>query len=139
MAFKRERKSRDQAEAAEIPMTPMIDVVFQLLVYFLVTLKPEDVLTNLEVYRPSPESRRERSEVPPNLIRIEVFADGYAINERSVSINALGDTLIRLAALDPDQSIIIMVSSLSQHDRLVRVLDRCAAAGMSNLSVISTN
>lgn len=139
MAFKRERKSKNQVEASEIPMTPMIDVVFQLLVYFLVTLKPEDVLTNLEVYRPTPESRRERSEVPPNLIRIEVFADGYAINERPVSINALGDTLMRLAALDPDQSIIIMVSSISQHDSLVRVLDRCAAAGMSNLSVISTN
>lgn len=139
MAFKRERKSRGTDEASEIPMTPMIDVVFQLLIYFLYTLKPEDVQTHLEVYRPSPEQKRQKSEVPPNLIKIEIFADGYMINEKSVGIDALSNVLQRLASLDAEQTILIMASSLSPHDRLVKVLDRCAQAGLKNLSVISTN
>ena len=31
-----------EVEATDIPMTPMIDVVFQLLIYFLVTIQPKD-------------------------------------------------------------------------------------------------
>jgi biopolymer transport protein ExbD len=139
MAFKRQRKSRGSEEAAEIPMTPMIDVVFQLLIYFLYTLKPEDVQTHLEVYRPSPEKQQQKSEVPPNLIKIEIFADGYMINEKSLGIDALSNVLQRLAGLDPDQTILIMCSGAAPHDRLVKVLDRCAQAGLKNLSVISTN
>jgi len=139
MAFKRQRKTREQEEASEIPMTPMIDVVFQLLIYFLVTMEPEDVKTHLEVLRPSPESQREKSEVPPNLVKIQIFGDGYTINDKPIGIGALADVLGRLAALDDEQTILIMCSSLSQHERLVTVLDRCAAAGLKNLSVISTN
>ena len=139
MAFKRERKARGQEEAAEIPMTPMIDVVFQLLIYFLYTLKPEDVQTHLEVYRPSPEKKSQQSEVPPNLIQIEIFADGYAINQKPLSLQALTNVLQRLAALEPDQTVLVMASALSPHDSLVKVLDRCAEAGLKNLSIISTN
>jgi len=139
MAFKRERKAREELEASEIPMTPMIDVVFQLLIYFLYTLKPEDVKTHLEVFRPSPEQKRQQSEVPPNLIKIEIFADGYMINEKPLSIDALSNVLQRLAGLDPDQTILVMCSSAAPHERLVKVLDRCAQAGLGNLSIISTN
>jgi len=120
-------------------MTPMIDVVFQLLIYFLVTMKPEDVTTHLEVLRPSPESRQQRSEVPPNLVKIQIFADGYTINDKALGIDGLSDVLQKLANLDKTQTILIMASSLSQHERLVAVLDRCAEVGLNNLSVISTN
>lgn len=120
-------------------MTPMIDVVFQLLIYFLVTMKPEDVTTHLEVLRPSPESRQQRSEVPPNLVKIQIFADGYTINDKPLGIDGLSDVLQKLASLDKEQTILIMASSLSQHERLVAVLDRCAEVGLNNLSVISTN
>ncbi|HIE11548.1 MAG TPA: hypothetical protein EYP62_08035, partial [Kiritimatiellae bacterium] len=42
VAFKRQRRREATGQVGEIPMTPMIDIVFQLLVYFLVTLKPQD-------------------------------------------------------------------------------------------------
>jgi len=138
VAQKRQRK-RPEAIVGEIPMTPMIDVVFQLLIYFLVTIQPHDVIAHLDVFRPSPEQTREQPQTPPKMIRVAVYADGYAINDRPVSLQQLDRLLTKLAALDRSQTILIMCTALSPHGRLVQVLDLCAKAGLNNLSVISTN
>ena len=138
MALRRKLKLSDD-DVAEIPMTPMIDIVFQLLIYFLVTIKPIDVMAHLDVYRPSPESQKQQSEVPPNLIKITIFDKGFMINDRLVSLQGLASLLDKLADLDPNQTILIMCTAMSPHEHLVEVLDLCARAGLNNLSVISTN
>jgi len=120
-------------------MTPMIDIVFQLLVYFIFTLKPEDVMAHLDVFRPSPEATREETQTPPKMIRIVVFPDGYTINDRTVTLQELERLLGKLAALDREQTILIACTSMSRHESLIKVLDLCAKVGLVNLSVISTN
>ena len=55
-----ENEESSEMPPAELPMTPMIDVVFQLLIYFIVTIQPVDVLANLDVFRPSPEAKQEQ-------------------------------------------------------------------------------
>ena len=122
-----------------LPMTPMIDVVFQLLIYFIVTIKPIDVFAHLDVSRPSPEKKQDKMEVPPKLIRINIFYDGYAINDKPVDKTGMDQLLHKLAELDPKQTIMIMCSGASQHERLITVLDLCAKSGLTNLSVVSTN
>ena len=50
------RRTRRRAfEETKLDMTPMIDCVFQLLIFFLVTMKFEDIIAHLDVYRPSPD------------------------------------------------------------------------------------
>jgi len=125
--------------SADLPMTPMIDVVFQLLIFFIVTIKPIDVMAHLDVTRPSPDEKRERLEVPKNLIRIGIHFDGFSINDRAVSESGLSDLMGKLADLDPNQTILIMASAASPHEFLIKALNLCARHGLSNLSVISTN
>lgn len=132
----RERK-RAQLPAADLPMTPMIDVVFQLLIYFLVTIQPRDVLAHLDVFRPSPDTRQQQQE-KPKMIRIVVFPDGYTINDRPVESDELDRLLTRLAAIDPNQTILITCTAASHHERLIKVLDLCAKNKLTNLSVVST-
>lgn len=132
----RERK-RAQLPAADLPMTPMIDVVFQLLIYFLVTIQPRDVLAHLDVFRPSPDPRQQQQE-KPKMIRIVVFPDGYTINDRPVDMEELGHLLTRLAGIDPNQTILITCTAASHHERLIWVLDLCAKNKLTNLSVVST-
>ncbi len=120
-------------------MTPMIDVVFQLLIYFVVTMQPVDVVAHLDVFRPSPESTKEKPEQPPKMIRIAVYADGFTINDRPVTLNDLDNLMTKLASFDTSQTIMIMCTAESQHERLVQVLDLCSKAGLTNLSVVSTN
>ncbi|MFH0953336.1 MAG: biopolymer transporter ExbD [Verrucomicrobiota bacterium] len=134
------RKRRSSAPPpAELPMTPMIDVVFQLLIYFLVTIHPKDVIANLDVFRPSPEAPKEQNQTPPKMIRINVFPDGYTINERPVDAAELDRLLSKLASIDKNQTILIMCAARSQHRRLIEVLDLCTKSGLVNLSVVSTS
>lgn len=134
----RKRKKHD-APAAELPMTPMIDVVFQLLIYFIVTIKPIDVMAHLDVSRPSPEAQQQKLDVPKNLIRIGVFYDGFSMNDKPVPESALDDLIGKLADLDRKQTILIMCSGAAPHEMLIKVLNLCGKHQLANLSVISTN
>ncbi len=120
-------------------MTAMIDVVFQLLIFFLVTQKPVDTLANLDVFRPSPEKKQEQLQTPPKMIRVQIFPDGFTINDKPVSPKELDTLLNKLAGIDTKQTIMIMASATSKHADLIRVLDLCAKNGLVNLSVVSTN
>jgi len=134
------RRIKQEASGDDVQMTAMIDVVFQLLIYFIVTIKPVDVVAHLDVFRPSPDpDQKEQLDKPPKMIRIEIFADGFRINDRTVGISEMGRLLDRLASIDTKQTIMIMATALSEHKDLIRVLDLCSKSGLQNLSVISTN
>ena len=120
-------------------MTPMIDVVFQLLIYFLVTIKPMDVMAQLDVFRPSPEAKQEKMDTPPKMIRVTIFPDGFSINDRPVGLPELDGLMTKLASIDNTQTILIMCTALSPHEKLIQVLDLCAKSKLVNLSVVSTN
>jgi len=138
MSQKRSRK-KPEGDTSEIPMTPMIDVVFQLLIYFLVTMKPVDVVAHLDVFRPSPEKQAQQPEHPPKMIRITVYADGFTINDKPVGLPDLDRLVSKLASFDRSQTILIMCTALSPHEKLVQVLDLCAKYQLNNLSVVSMN
>ncbi len=120
-------------------MTPMIDIVFQLLIYFIVTIKPIDVFAHLDVMRPSPEKRQDKMEIPPNLLRIGVYEKSFSLNDRIMQAEDLDKALTSLASNDTSMTVMILCSSYSRHAQLVKALDLCAKAGLTNLAVISTN
>lgn len=134
----RKRKGIDAPEG-ELEMTPMIDVVFQLLIYFIVTIKPVDVITNLDVFRPAPNPNQPPDTKPPNLLRLGVYQDGYTLNDNPVSLDAMDSALARIARIDAGQTIMITVSAFSDHGALVRALDLCAKNGLRSLSVVSAS
>ena len=132
----RKRKKPD-SPAVELPMTPMIDVVFQLLIYFLVTIQPKDVIAHLDVFRPSPEKRQEQTDKPPKMIRVRIYPDVFTINDKPVDKKEMDRLLSKLASIDTSQTILIECTTASPHEKLIQVLDLCAKSGLTNLSVIS--
>jgi biopolymer transport protein ExbD len=133
------KRQRPEAAPAELEMTPMIDVVFQLLVYFIVTIKPIDVITNLDVFRPAPDKNTPQDQKPPNLVRIGVYQDGYTVNDIPASPELLDQALGKVASIDAGQTIMITVSAVSEHGMLVKALDLCAKNGLKSLSVVSAS
>ncbi len=121
----------------EVSMTPMIDVVFQLLIYFLVTFTTPDVLAHLDISRPAPDSSQTEQRTPPKMIRVNIYADGYSLNGRAVSKDELERILTRLASFSTSQTVLITCAGESEHARLVDVLDICAGSGLNKLSVVS--
>jgi biopolymer transport protein ExbD len=131
------KRKKSETRAGELNLTAMIDVAFQLLSFFIITVRPVDVLTQLDVFRPSPEQTQSKSKTPPKMIKIMIFQDGFSINDRPAELRDLDRLLTKLAGLDKTQTILIMCSSQSPHGRLVDVLDLCAKSGLINLSVVS--
>ena len=134
----RQRK-RPEMAAGQLEMTPMIDVVFQLLVYFIVTIKPIDVITNLDVFRPAPDKKADPDQKPPNLVRVGVYQDGYTVNDVQATPESLDQALAKVASIDAGQTIMITVSAVSEHGQLVKALNMCAKNGLKSLSVVSAS
>jgi len=131
------KRERNKGESVKLEMTPMIDVVFQLLIFFIVTLKQEDILSHLDVSRPAPDPNAKPEEQIKDLLQIEVYERGFVMKGRRVGISELDRQLTRLATYSKNVSVIIKCTPDSPHANLVQLLNVCAKAGLKNLSVFS--
>lgn len=131
------RTRRKPADEVKLDMTPMIDCVFQLLIFFLVTMKFEDIIAHLDVFRPSPDPNPKKEEKIADLVTIGVFVDGFTINDKVIGLEPLDRMLGKLASYSTTQTILIKCAPDSPHERLIQLLDLCAKNKLTNLSVLS--
>ena len=121
----------------ELSMTPMIDVVFQLLIYFLVTFSTADVLAHLDVWRPAPDATQKTQTSKSDMIRVVVTPAGYTLNGRKMERKELKAMLQRLAQVSTKQMVLVVCDDAALHGKLIAVLDMCAADGLTQISVLS--
>ena len=128
--------ARRSSEEPKVEMTPMIDVVFQLLIFFVVTLKQEDILSKLMASRPAPDPNA----VPdkqPDLIDITVHKHGFIFRQRAVSLEGLDRQIARYSRMSKNATVIIRCTSDSKQRYLVQAMDICSKYKMKNLSIFS--
>ncbi len=128
--------ARAKGEEPKLDMTPMIDCVFQLLIFFIISLKPEDVIAHLDVNRPQSDAAAPQNQ-KTDLLQIGVYENGYTLNDRQVSYGSLEKMMARLADVSKTQTVVIKCALESPHRMLVEVLDLCSKLGLKNLSVMS--
>ena len=126
--------SQAVAEEEEINITPMLDVVFTLLIFFIVTanfIKEP----GLEVNRPDSETA-EPTENAAILIAVgnagEIYMDGRRIDKRQVKAN-----VVRLLAENPQGSVVIQADEKATADTIMAVMDGAREAGVYNISLAS--
>ena len=130
-------KSRKKAdENPKLEMTPMIDVVFQLLIFFIVTLKQEDILGRLMASRPAPDPDAV-PENQPELITIDVHRGGFIFRGTPLTLDGLDRQIERYASISTKANVILRCTHDSPHRLLVQALDACNKHGMMNLSIFS--
>ena len=134
MAYKSKAKT---AENPKLEMTPMIDVVFQLLIFFVVTLKQEDIMSQLSAARPAPDNSATENTKKPETINVTVAPQGFIFNNRLVRLEELDRSIERLAGYSKTSMVLIKCTADSPHAMLVQVLDICNKHGMTNLSIFS--
>ncbi len=134
MARKRER---NKGETPKLDMTAMIDVVFQLLIFFVVTLKQEDILSKLTAARPAASTDEETKTKDPNLITVVVAPDGFLLNGRPMRLPELDRNIERVAGYSKTAMVVIKCTKDSPHAFLVQALDICNKHGMTNLSIFT--
>lgn len=128
-------RKRQTGEQPQLEMTPMIDVVFQLLIFFIVVIKQDDIFAHLSVARPSAPTQP--TEVAVNRIEIEINRTGILLHGRAVDRTTLDHQLLSLAAYAPHASVVIRCTTDARHASLVQTLDSCEQAGLRNLSIFS--
>ena len=129
--------ARKPQENPKAEMTPMIDVVFQLMIFFIVTIKQEDIFSKLNANRPAPNTSSAPAEENDTQIKIDIGKGGVVLNGRGMSFPALDASIKKLAANSTKATVIVRCTADSPHGFLVRVLDTCNKYKMYNLSIFS--
>jgi len=121
-----------QEEEASFDMTPMLDIVFIMLIFFIVTTSFVKE-SGVDVSRPSAQTaeRKERGN-----ILIAITADNQVwIDKRQIDLRAVRANVERLHAENPEGGVIIQADKSSNNGTLISVIDQARLAGVSNVSI----
>lgn len=125
-------------------MTAMIDVVFQMIIFFVCTVQLEQEAISEWIALPdSPHGPMVADEKDPRTITIEVddkgkiFIARTRLSEEKLR-KVLSKTVQDYQQLGPSIPIRIRADAAAQHTDVKRVLDACTAAGLYNISFIAT-
>ncbi len=132
--------NNSEQDETNIELTPLIDVVFLLLIFFMISTtftKETKLQINL------PEASGEVAENQPQMLEVQVSRDSeYAIvtdqdSDGQVLINSNRETLIKaLSEYQSNQQLLLVIRAdeKAPHDAVIRVLDVAQEVGLSNVT-----
>ena len=133
--------ARKEQENPQLDMTPMIDVVFELIIFFVVTIKAEDIFASLNGNRPAPAASQSETEENDNQVKIDIGRVGrrgvILFNNREVNKTQLEQNIKQIAATSKKTPVLLRCAMESWHQGLVDAMDVCHKYGMYNLSIFS--
>jgi len=128
----RRRRRGAASEEAGIDLTPMLDVTFIMLIFFIVTTSFVKE-AGLEVSRPSAKSAEKKDNAS---IFVAIGAnDEIWVDKRQVDIRSVRANIERLHAESPEGAVIIQADEGSKTGVLVKVMDQIKLAGVEDISI----
>ena len=128
--------ARKPQENPQLDMTPMIDVVFELIIFFVVTIKQEDIFSKLNANRPAPASSSSSGENDTQ-VKIDIGSGGLVVNGRLMSPKQFDQSIREISKTSKSAMVTIRCSLDSYHKYLVFALDTCSKYKMFNVSVFT--
>ncbi len=126
------RHTLDNNEAPGINMTPLIDMVFIILIFFLVTssfVKESGV----DIKRPNAQSAQRQEQ--GNIV-IAVTRNGeLRVNDKGVDLRDLRRNIARLHMRNPEASVVILADEASRTGLVVQAVDQARLAGVQNVAL----
>ncbi len=120
-------------EDTQIDLTPMLDVVFILLIFFVVTAAFIDE-TAIDLQHQSP-SASPSTEKPDNIVFQVSANNDITLDGRRVDIRSVRANVERLRASNRDAKVIISTDSSARTDTYIRIADQARAAGVEDISL----
>ncbi len=126
------RVNRRDRDESEINITPMLDVVFIMLIFFIVTTSFVKE-TGIEVIRPDAETGELKQR---GNILVGVRKNGEVwINKANIELPAVRNTIERLKSENPEGEIVIVADEAANSEVVINVMDQLAQAGILNVSI----
>ena len=123
---------RNNRSAVELNMAPLIDMVFILLIFFLVTTSFVKE-TGIDVSRPTAATAMNQ-EKATILIGINAKNQIY-IDHREVDVRAVRANVERTLAENPEGAVVVVADRASSTGTAIQVMDGCRMAGAQNVSL----
>ena len=129
-------KRRREADDSQIDLTPMLDVVFIMLIFFIVTASFVNEI-GLDVNRPPTSDQPPPDSKNTNIVfRVsesnEIMLEGRRIDARSVRAN-----VERLHAEKPEAKVVINAHPKAKTETYVLISDQAREAGVYDISLLS--
>ena len=123
-------------EEHKVDMTPMIDMVFLLLTFFMFTAKLVEIDIDRAVGLPNASASRPDNRGPSVMIvNLHKDDDGIYLYNQHYTPDQLVPLLIEGKRRDPNATVVIRGDGRAYHRNLVRVMECCAKAGLLNVKV----
>jgi len=125
-----------EGQENDVDITPMLDIVFIMLIFFIVTtsfVKESGVTVN----RPT-ASTAEAQEGSSILVAIRANGEIW-IDKRAIDMRAVRANVERLKAESPEGAVVIQADEYAPTGLLVKVMDQIRLAGIDNISVAATD
>ena len=127
-------RRRYKPELPAFQLAPMIDVVFTMLFFFMVSQIFAQWETEIEVKLPTAQSGNIPARLPGEIM-INILRDGTIMVNRQVLDEArLAALLERIVKLFPGQPVLIRADRQTAYDHVIRVLDLCRRSDIWNIS-----
>lgn len=125
-----------EEEEQSIDMTPMLDVVFIMLIFFIVTASFVKE-SGIDVNRPDAPTavKKDRATI---LIAISEKGEVW-VDKRRIDIRAVQANVERLKAENPQGSVVIQADKAADVDTLIKVMDASRAAGAFDVSIAAND
>ncbi len=119
-----------------IPMSAMIDVVFLLLVFFLVTYQEELIESHVNINKTMQKSSANTTPSSSELLEVHILPGHYLMmGTKIMNLDEIGNTLGVYYGYDKDLSLLIKVDGATHHREVIALLDRCKKIGLTNLNI----
>ena len=126
------RKRERTVEEEEINITPMLDIVFIMLIFFIVTATFAKE-SGIDVNKPGAVTAEKKERAS---ILIAINEDNQVwIDNRNVDIRAVRANIERLRAENPEGGVVIQADKESKNEILVKVMDAARQAGVFDVSL----
>jgi len=133
---RRKRHKVESEEAGEIDLTPMLDVVFIMLIFFIVTASfvrekslGVNVPENNDVPPPPPDA-------PKNILIQVKGNDEIYVDERRVDVRAVRSIIAQKKAENPEASLVVRMHEESTANTYVAIADSARSANVFNISLV---
>jgi len=119
-------------EDTEINLTPMLDVVFIMLIFFIVTTSFVKE-AGIQVNRPSAATAEQKTKA--NIMVAIRNNNEIWIDKRMVDLRAVRANIEKLKSLNSQNSIVIQSDKEAKTDTLIKVMDQIRLAGITKISI----
>jgi biopolymer transport protein ExbD len=122
-------------ETPSLNLTPMIDVVFLLIIFFMVGTQYSELERSIELEVPRVTDSGALTAAPEKRV-VNVYQDGHVTLDREdVSLDQLSDRLARARQEYPEIGVIVRGDGEGRFQNVAEVLNACKQAGISELAI----